>query len=102
VNTLALARNARTSQQMIDRFYAAHLTTEHVRKQLHGFIDKTPIKKAVKAVTAAKAVTKAAEKVDPMNINPAESKQQTKSVTLKNSKAKKRARTRSTSISMNG
>ncbi len=49
VNTLALARNARTSQQMIDRFYAAHLTTEHVRKQLHGFIDKTPLKKTVKA-----------------------------------------------------
>ena len=35
VNTLALARNARTSQNMIDQFYASHLTTNQVRKQLH-------------------------------------------------------------------
>ena len=40
VNTLALARNARTSQAMIDKFYAAHLTTNQVRKQLHGFSEK--------------------------------------------------------------
>jgi len=31
---------------MIDRFYAAHLTTEHVRQQLHGFVAKTPAKHA--------------------------------------------------------
>jgi integrase len=49
VNTLALARNARTSQAIIDRFYAAHLTTDHVRKQLHQFIEKpTPKKKPTK------------------------------------------------------
>ena len=55
VNTLALARNARTSQQMVDRFYAAHLTTEHVRQQLHGFIAKTPpAKKTKKSSKAAK------------------------------------------------
>jgi site-specific recombinase XerD len=58
VNTLALARNARTSQQMIDRFYAAHLTTEHVRQQLHGFIAKTPVKK-VASKTRTKASTTA-------------------------------------------
>lgn len=40
VDTLALARNARTSQAMIDRFYAAHLTTAQVRKQLHAFVEK--------------------------------------------------------------
>jgi integrase len=51
VNTLSLARNARTSQQMIDRFYAAHLTTEHVRQQLHGFVAKTPAKHAPLKVT---------------------------------------------------
>ena len=51
VNTLSLARNARTSQQMIDRFYAAHLTTEHVRQQLHGFVVKTPAKHAPLKVT---------------------------------------------------
>ena len=38
VDTLVLARNARTSQQMIDKFYAQHLTTDQVRKQLHAFI----------------------------------------------------------------
>lgn len=37
VDTLSLARNARTSQAMIDKFYAAHLTTDQVRKQLHAF-----------------------------------------------------------------
>lgn len=36
VDTLVLSRNARTSQNMIDRFYAAHLTTDQVRKQLHN------------------------------------------------------------------
>ena len=43
VDTLNLARNARTSQAMIDKFYAAHLTTDQVRKQLHAFPNtKTP------------------------------------------------------------
>ena len=57
VNTLALARNARTSQQMIDRFYAAHLTTEHVRQQLHGFIAKTPVKKVAKKAKAKESTS---------------------------------------------
>ena len=58
VNTLALARNARTSQAMIDKFYAAHLTTNQVRQQLHGFTEKTtPEKKSAKktAGTASKS-----------------------------------------------
>ena len=42
VDTLSLARNARTSQAMIDKFYAAHLTTNQVRKQLHAFPGTTP------------------------------------------------------------
>lgn len=41
VDSLALARNARTSQQMVDKFYASHLTTMQVRKQLHAFPDAT-------------------------------------------------------------
>ncbi len=45
VDTLVLARNARTSQQMIDQFYAQHLTTDQVRRQLHAFIEKESIKK---------------------------------------------------------
>jgi site-specific recombinase XerD len=44
VDTLALARNARTSQNMIDRFYAAHLTTDQVREQLHAMPNRTPRK----------------------------------------------------------
>ena len=34
---LTLARNARTSPEMIDRFYASHLTTQQTRKQLYAF-----------------------------------------------------------------
>jgi site-specific recombinase XerD len=58
VNTLALARNARTSQQMIDRFYAAHLTTEHVRKQLHGFTENKTAHKNVKAAKKVESISK--------------------------------------------
>lgn len=45
VDTLSLARNARTSQAMIDKFYAAHLTTNQVRKQLHAFPGSAPEKR---------------------------------------------------------
>jgi hypothetical protein len=44
VDTLSLARNARTSQAMIDKFYAAHLTTTQVREKLHAFPRKSPKK----------------------------------------------------------
>jgi hypothetical protein len=37
IDSLALAKNARTSQAVIERFYGAHLTTEQVRKKLHSF-----------------------------------------------------------------
>jgi hypothetical protein len=66
VDTLSLARNARTSQAMIDKFYASHLTTSQVRKQLHAFPDTTPEKKSSatkKAAPANKAVTKKSAKV---------------------------------------
>ena len=39
VDSIALAKNARTSQAVIERFYGAHLTTEQARKSLHSFID---------------------------------------------------------------
>ena len=42
VDTLVLAKNARTSQAVIEQFYGAHLTTAQARKQLHSFIDKKP------------------------------------------------------------
>ncbi len=57
VDTLALARNARTSQSMIDKFYAAHLTTQQTRKQLHSFIKDESLTKTTKAPTR-KTVTK--------------------------------------------
>jgi hypothetical protein len=61
VNTLHLARNARTSQQMIDQFYASHLTTDQVREHLHRFesVEKKKItaKKTVKPKkTSSKSV----------------------------------------------
>ncbi len=40
VDTLLLAKNARTSQGVIEQFYGSHLTTDQSRKQLHSFIDK--------------------------------------------------------------
>ena len=49
VNTLYLARNARTSQQMIDQFYASHLTTDQVREHLHRF-ESVEKKKTVKKI----------------------------------------------------
>jgi hypothetical protein len=44
VDTLVLAKNARTSQAVIEQFYGAHLTTAQARKQLHSFIEKKPQK----------------------------------------------------------
>lgn len=40
VDTLLLAKNARTSQGVIEQFYGAHLTTNQARKQLHSFVDR--------------------------------------------------------------
>lgn len=54
VDTLSLARNARTSQAMIDKFYAAHLTTDQVRKQLHAFPNAEPPKKTAPKKVATK------------------------------------------------
>ena len=60
VDALALAKNARTSQQMIDKFYASHLKTSQVRKQLHAFpneqVPKTEEEK--KKSTAKKTASK--------------------------------------------
>jgi integrase len=69
VDTLALARNARTSQAMIDQFYAAHLTTNQVRKQLHAFPNvatkkKTAAKKIATKKVAAKKSVKNTSKTD--------------------------------------
>jgi len=64
VDSLALARNARTSQQMVDKFYASHLTTQHVRKQLHAFPEAeekariASAKKAAKKSSPTRKVTK--------------------------------------------
>ena len=65
VDTLVLSRNARTSQNMIDKFYASHLTTDQVRRQLHNIPYKEVVKKnPAKKVTAKKtsATTKTSSK----------------------------------------
>lgn len=56
VDTLALARNARTSQSMIDRFYASHLTTQQTRKQLHSFVKEELPTKTTTTTTKKKVV----------------------------------------------
>lgn len=40
VDTLLLAKNARTSQGVIEQFYGSHLTTDQGRKQLHSFVER--------------------------------------------------------------
>lgn len=40
IDTVSLARNARTSAVMIDKFYASHLTSMDVRKKLHSFSNR--------------------------------------------------------------
>jgi hypothetical protein len=58
VDALALAKNARTSQQMIDKFYASHLKTSQIRKQLHAFPnEQAPISEAEQKKIAAKKAT---------------------------------------------
>lgn len=48
VDSLILAKNARTSQAVIEQFYGAHLTTEQARRQLHSFL---PAKKKAKDIS---------------------------------------------------
>lgn len=57
VDTLALARNARTSQAMIDKFYAAHLTTDQVREQLHAFPEPKQVPKKRSTLKGTLSVT---------------------------------------------
>ena len=88
VDALALAKNARTSQQMIDKFYASHLKTSQVRKQLHAFPnEQAPISEAEKKKIAAKktAAKKAASKKTVAKKTP------TKKTSAKKVVAKKKA-----------
>jgi len=45
VDSLILAKNARTSQGVIEQFYGSHLTTDHARSQLHSYL---PVKRSKK------------------------------------------------------
>ena len=71
VDTLSLARNARTSQAMIDRFYASHLTTQQTRKQLHAFPEAEEKARVASAKRIAKKTptktTKATDKKSATN-----------------------------------
>jgi len=44
IDSLSLAKNARTSQAVIEKFYGAHLTTEQARVKLHSFNEPRPPK----------------------------------------------------------
>lgn len=39
VDSIGLAKNARTSQAVIEKFYGAHLTTEQARRKLHSWVE---------------------------------------------------------------
>lgn len=82
VDTLILSRNARTSQNMIDKFYAAHLTTDQVRKQLH-YIPKIEKKTAGETSEDQKSAKSSSSK------KPTESSKSTKSTQSSKSSAKK-------------
>jgi integrase len=59
VDTLTLAKNARTSQAVIEKFYGAHLTTEQARVRLHSFApgqgEQKPRNKAPRKVETARS-----------------------------------------------
>jgi hypothetical protein len=58
VDSIGLAKNARTSQAVIERFYGAHLTTEQARRKLHSWVEgKEPplAKRAKRSSKAAKS-----------------------------------------------
>ena len=71
VDTLVLARNARTSQQMIDQFYAQHLTTDQVRRQLHAFIKKEEVKKSPKRKSVGEKSKSTKSVPQPQSASPA-------------------------------
>lgn len=45
VDSLILAKNARTSQGVIEQFYGSHLTTDQARRQLHSYLPMPKSKK---------------------------------------------------------
>jgi len=45
VDSLILAKNARTSQGVIEQFYGSHLTTDQARRQLHSYLPMPKKKK---------------------------------------------------------
>ncbi len=95
VDALALAKNARTSQQMIDKFYASHLKTSQVRKQLHAF----PNEQAPKAEEAKKkAASKKTAKKTPSKKTAAK-KVVAKKKAASDDKSKVRIKSRRTEIS---
>jgi site-specific recombinase XerD len=85
VDTLILSRNARTSQNMIDKFYAAHLTTDQVRKQLH-YIPKLKQELVEKTSEEGKSVKSPSSKKPTKPRKSAKSTQSTKSSAKKPTK----------------
>jgi hypothetical protein len=56
VDSLILAKNARTSQGVIEQFYGSHLTTDQARRQLHSYLPVPKKKKALKEETPQEEV----------------------------------------------
>ena len=54
VDSIALAKNARTSQAVIEKFYGTHLTTEQARRKLHSWIEGKETPPSQKAKKSAK------------------------------------------------
>jgi len=54
VDSIGLAKNARTSQAVIEKFYGTHLTTEQARRKLHSWIEGKEAPPSQKAKKSAK------------------------------------------------
>jgi len=54
VDSIGLAKNARTSQAVIEKFYGAHLTTEQARRKLHSWVEGKEAPPSQKAKKGAK------------------------------------------------
>ena len=64
VDSIGLAKNARTSQAVIERFYGAHLTTEQARRKLHSWVEGKEAPRSKRAKRSSKAA-KAGDSDDP-------------------------------------
>ena len=65
VDSIALAKNARTSQAVIEKFYGAHLTTEQARRKLHSWIEGKETPPSQRAKSGGKGAGRKSDKGKP-------------------------------------